>query len=134
MAKLTKVEGIGEAYAQKLQEAGIRTTQALLKKGTSPQGRKEMAQKTGISGILILRWVNRVDLFRIKGVGEEYSDLLEASGVDTVPELAQRNPENLYQKMVAVNQEKKLVRQLPNQAQVSNWIEQAKGLPRVITY
>ena len=134
MAKLTKVEGIGEAYAQKLQEAGIRTTQALLKKGTSPQGRKEMAEKTGISGILILRWVNRVDLFRIKGVGEEYSDLLEASGVDTVPELAQRNPENLYQKMVAVNQEKKLVRQLPNQAQVSNWIEQAKGLPRVITY
>jgi predicted flap endonuclease-1-like 5' DNA nuclease len=134
MAKLTKVEGIGEAYAQKLQEAGIRTTQALLKKGASPQGRKEMAEKTGISGTLILRWVNRVDLFRIKGVGEEYSDLLEASGVDTVPELAQRNPENLYQKMVAVNQEKKLVRQLPNQAQVSNWIEQAKGLPRVITY
>jgi predicted flap endonuclease-1-like 5' DNA nuclease len=134
MAKLTKVEGIGEAYAQKLQEAGIRTTQALLKKGASPQGRKEMAEKTGISGTLILRWVNRVDLFRIKGVGEEYSDLLEASGVDTVPELAQRNPENLYQKMVAVNQEKKLVRQLPNQAQVSNWIEQAKRLPRVITY
>jgi predicted flap endonuclease-1-like 5' DNA nuclease len=134
MAKLTKVEGIGEAYAQKLQEAGIRTTQALLKKGASPQGRKEMAEKTGISGTLILRWVNRVDLFRIKGVGEEYSDLLEASGVDTVPELAQRNPENLYQKMVAVNQDKKLVRQLPNQAQVSNWIEQAKRLPRVITY
>jgi predicted flap endonuclease-1-like 5' DNA nuclease len=134
MAKLTKVEGIGEAYAQKLQEAGIRTTQALLKKGASPQGRKEIAEKTGISGTLILRWVNRVDLFRIKGVGEEYSDLLEASGVDTVPELAQRNPENLYQKMVAVNQDKKLVRQLPNQAQVSNWIEQAKRLPRVITY
>jgi predicted flap endonuclease-1-like 5' DNA nuclease len=134
MAKLTKVEGIGESYAQKLQEAGIRTTQALLKKGTSPQGRKEIAEKTGISGTLILRWVNRVDLFRIKGVGEEYSDLLEASGVDTVPELAQRNPENLYQKMVAVNQDKKLVRQLPNQAQVSNWIEQAKRLPRVITY
>jgi predicted flap endonuclease-1-like 5' DNA nuclease len=134
MAKLTKVEGIGEVYAEELQEAGIRTTQALLEKGASPQGRKEIAEKTDISGTLILRWVNRVDLFRIKGVGEEYSDLLEAAGVDTVPELAQRNPENLHQKLVAVNQEKKLVRQLPNQAQVSDWIEQAERLPRVIMY
>jgi predicted flap endonuclease-1-like 5' DNA nuclease len=83
---------------------------------------------------LILEWVNHVDLFRIKGVGEEYSDLLEEAGVDTVPELAQRNPEHLHQKLVAVNQEKKLVRQLPTQAQVSNWIEQAKRLPRVIAY
>jgi predicted flap endonuclease-1-like 5' DNA nuclease len=134
MANLAKVEGIGESYTQKLREAGIATTQALLKKGASPQGRKEIAEKTGISEKLILEWVNHVDLFRIKGVGEEYSDLLEAAGVDTVPELAQRNPENLHQKLVAVNQEKKLVRQLPNQAQVSDWIEQAKRLPRVITY
>jgi len=93
-----------------------------------------IAEKTGISGTLILRWVNHVDLFRIKGVGEEYSDLLEEAGVDTVPELAQRNPENLYQKLVAVNQAKKLVRRLPTQAQVSDWIEQAKRLPRVVTY
>jgi predicted flap endonuclease-1-like 5' DNA nuclease len=134
MAKLSKVEGIGEVYAQKLQEAGIRTTQALLEKGASPQGRLEIAEKTGISGKLILEWVNHVDLFRIKGVGEEYSDLLEAAGVDTVPELAQRNPEHLHQKLVAVNQEKKLVRQLPTQSQVGDWIEQAKRLPRVITY
>lgn len=134
MAKLVEVEGIGEAYAQRLQGAGIATTQALLEKGASPQGRKEIAEKTGISETLILRWVNHVDLFRIKGIGEEYADLLEAAGVDTVPELAQRNPENLHQKLVAVNQEKKLVRQLPNQAQVSDWIEQAKQLPRVITY
>jgi len=134
MAKLTKVEGIGEIYAQKLQEAGIGTTQALLQKGASPQGRQEIAEKTDISERLILEWVNHVDLFRIKGVGEEYSDLLEEAGVDTVPELAQRNAENLYQKLVAVNQEKKLVRQLPGQAQVSDWIEQAKRLPRVITY
>ena len=134
MAKLTKIEGVGEFYAQKLQEAGIKTTQALLGKGASPQGRKEIAEKTGISETLILRWVNHVDLFRIKGVGEEYADLLEAAGVDTVPELAQRNPENLYPKLVAVNQEKKLVRQLPTQTQVSDWIEQAKRLPRVITY
>jgi predicted flap endonuclease-1-like 5' DNA nuclease len=134
MAKLTKVEGIGEIYAQRLQEAGIGTTQALLQKGASPQGRQEIAEKTDISERLILEWVNHVDLFRIKGVGEEYSDLLEEAGVDTVPELAQRNAENLYQKLVGVNQEKKLVRQLPGQAQVSDWIGQAKRLPRVITY
>jgi predicted flap endonuclease-1-like 5' DNA nuclease len=134
MAKLEKIEGVGGFYAQKLREAGIRTTQALLEKGASSQGREEIAEKTGISGTLILEWVNHVDLFRIKGVGEEYSDLLEEAGVDTVPELAQRNAENLYQKLVAVNQEKKLVRRLPTQAQVSDWIEQAKRLPRVITY
>jgi predicted flap endonuclease-1-like 5' DNA nuclease len=134
MAKLSKVEGIGEFYAQKLQAAGIATTQALLEKGASPQGRTEIAEKTGISEKLILEWVNHVDLFRIKGVGEEYSDLLEEAGVDTIPELAQRNPEHLHQKLVAVNQEKKLVRQLPTRSQVSDWIEQAKRLPRVITY
>ena len=134
MAKLSKVEGIGEVYAQKLRATGITTTQALLEKGASPQGRTEIAGKTGISERLILEWVNHVDLFRIKGVGEEYSDLLEEAGVDTVPELAQRNPEHLHQKLVAVNQEKKLVRQLPTQSQVGDWIEQAKRLPRVITY
>jgi predicted flap endonuclease-1-like 5' DNA nuclease len=134
MAKLSKVEGIGEFYAQKLRAAGVGTTQALLEKGASPQGRTEIAEKTGISGKLILEWVNHVDLFRIKGVGEEYSDLLEEAGVDTVPELAQRNPEHLYQKLVAVNREKKLVRQLPTRSQVSDWIEQAKRLPRVIAY
>ena len=134
MTNLTTIEGIGEIYAQTLKEAGILTTEALLEQGSSPAGRKEIAEKTGLSGKLILRWVNMADLFRIKGVGEEYADLLEAAGVDTVPELAQRNPENLHQKLVAVNQEKKLVRQLPTQAQVSAWIEQAKQLPRVITY
>jgi predicted flap endonuclease-1-like 5' DNA nuclease len=134
MAKLSKVEGIGEVYGQKLRATGITTTQALLEKGASRQGRTEIAEKTGISERLILEWVNHVDLFRIKGVGEEYSDLLEEAGVDTVPELAQRNPEHLHQKLVAVNQEKKLVRQLPTRSQVSDWIEQAKRLPRVITY
>ena len=134
MAKLTEIEGVGEAYAQKLQEAGIKTTQALLEKGASLKGRKEIAEKSGISETLILRWANHVDLFRVEGVGEEYSDLLEVAGVDTIPELAQRNAERLYQKLVAVNQEKKRVRKLPTQAQVSDWIEQAKQLPRVITY
>ena len=134
MASLVEVEGIGETYAQKLKDAGISTTQALLEKGASPQGRRKIAEKAGISDALVLRWVNHVDLFRISGVGEEYADLLEIAGVDTVPELAQRNPENLYQKMAAVNQEKKLVRRLPSQADVSAWVEQAKQLPRVISY
>src|SRR5512137_1082517 len=97
MAKLVAVEGIGETYAQKLLAAGIATVQALLEQGASPQGRKGICEKTGIAENLILEWVNRVDLFRIKGVGEEYSDLLEVAGVDTVPELAQRNAENLFQ-------------------------------------
>ena len=96
--------------------------------------RKELEEKTGISGTLILEWVNRADLYRIKGVGEEYSDLLEAAGVDTVPELAQRNPDNLYEALVALNAEKKLVRHMPGRAQVASWIAQAKELPRVMTY
>ena len=82
----------------------------------------------------MLEWTNRADLFRIKGVGEEYSDLLEAAGVDTVVELAQRNTEHLFQKMVATNEGKKKVRKLPTQGQVADWIEQAKALPRVMTY
>ena len=134
MTKLTTIEGIGETYAQQLLEAGIATTEALLAQGASPKGRQELADKTGIGGKLILGWVNAADLFRIKGVGEEYSDLLEASGVDTVPELARRNAENLRAKMAEVNQEKRLVRQLPSQAQVQSWIEQAQALPRVMTY
>lgn len=134
MTSLTKVEGIGDLYAQKLRDAGVQTTKSLLQKGASPAGRKEIAEKTGISDKLILEWVNHVDLFRIKGVSEEYADLLEEAGVDTVPELAQRNAGNLHEKLSAVNQEKELVRRLPSQTAISDWIEQAKQLPRVITY
>jgi predicted flap endonuclease-1-like 5' DNA nuclease len=134
MANLLIVEGIGDVYAKKLEDAGIRTTEALLEKGSTPKGRKDLAEETGISGKLILEWVNHVDLFRIKGVGEEYSDLLEEAGVDTVPELAQRNAANLYAKLVEVNEAKELVRRLPAQSQVADWIEQAKALPRVISY
>ena len=134
MTKLTVVEGIGGTYAAKLIEAGIRTAEALLKMGATPKGRKEIAEKSGITEKLILEWVNHVDLFRIKGVGEEYSDLLEEAGVDTVVELAQRKAENLLAKMAEVNAEKKLVRQLPVLAQVSSWVEQAKKMERVIHY
>jgi len=134
MANLEKVEGIGATYAAKLAEAGITTTDMLLEKGATPAGRKEIAEKADISPKLVLRWINHVDLFRIKGIGEEYADLLEASGVDTVPELAQRNGVNLCTKLAEVNEEKKLTRTLPSESQVIDWIEQAKQLPRVITY
>lgn len=134
MAKLTEVEGIGEVYAQTLMAAGVLSTEALLDRGATPGGRKELVEATGLSGKLILEWVNHVDLFRVKGVGEEYADLLEASGVDTVPELAQRNPNNLHQKMIEVNAEKNLVRQVPGLSQVESWVAQAKELPRILTY
>lgn len=134
MAKLTTIEGVGEVYAEKLKDEGIQTTEALLEAGKTPQGRKALAGATGISDALILKWVNRVDLFRIKGVGEEYADLLEAAGVDTVPELAQRNAENLHAKLQEINDAKALVRALPGLGQVKGWIEEANTLPRVIRY
>ena len=134
MAKLIDVEGIGPVYAQKLKAAGIATTNVLLQQGATPKGRKSIAEKTGISDALILTWVNHVDLFRIKGVGEEYADLLEKAGVDTVVELAQRRVENLFEKMGQVNEKKRLVRRLPTLAQVKGWIEQAKKLPRAVSY
>ena len=134
MASLITIEGVGEAYAAKLREAGIGSTEVLLEKGATPKGRQEIAEKTGISGKLILEWVNHVDLFRIKGVGEEYADLLEEVGVDTVPELAQRKADNLYQKLMSINADRNLVRRLPTQGQVASWVEQAKQLPRVIAY
>ena len=134
MAKIVEIEGVGQAYASKLTEAGIETTGALLEKGASSKGRKELAEKTGVSEKLILRWVNHADLFRVKGIGAEYAELLEAAGVDTVPELAQRNPESLLQKLSAANDDRKRVQKLPAQAQVNKWIEEAKTLPRVIAY
>ena len=134
MAKLEYVEGIGPVNAGKLRKAGVGSTENLLSIGGTAAGRKDLAAKSGISEKLILEWVNHVDLFRIKGVGEEYADLLEEAGVDTVPELAQRKPDNLLQKMTEVNAMKKLVRRLPVLSQVTNWVEQAKRMPRVITY
>jgi len=134
MTKLIDIEGVGEAFAGKMKKAGVASIETLLKKGASPKGRKELAEKSGISEAKILEWVNHADLFRVKGVGSEYSDLLEAAGVDTVPELAQRKAENLFQKMTEVNQAKKLVRRLPVLSQVTDWIEQAKHLPRIIQY
>jgi len=117
-----------------LEEAGISTTEYLLEKGATPKGREEMAKLTKIPASQILKWVNHVDLFRVKGIGAQYAELLEASGVDTVPELAQRKPDNLLQKMVELNEKSKKVRQLPSINRVKEWVEQAKKLPRVVTY
>lgn len=134
MANLKDIEGIGEKHADNLTKAGVTTIEKLLEKGATPKGREEIEQATGISHTLLLGWVNKADLFRIKGIGEEYSDLLEAAGVDTIPELAKRVPENLYKKLLEVNEAKKLVRHLPTLTQVTDWVEQAKKLPRVIFY
>ena len=134
MTKLIDIEGIGPVYAAKLEGAGVGSAEALLEQGATPKGRMEIAEKSGISDGLILEWVNHVDLYRIRGIGSEYADLLEEAGVDTVPELAQRKPDNLLEKMTAVNAQKKLVRRLPVLSQVESWVEQAKRLERKVSY
>jgi len=136
MASLTKVGSIGKKSQKQLLKAEISTTEALLKNGATRKGRNQIAKGSGISVKLILEWVNRADLFRIKGVGTQYANLLEASGVDTVVELGKRVPENLHAKMSQVNskRKKKLVRQLPNINQVKKWTKQAKRLKRVVSH
>ena len=134
MAKLSEIEGIGEAYSTKLEDAGITSLENLLTTCCEKKGRKELAEKSGVSEKLILGWVNRADLSRVKGISTQYADLLKVAGVDTVPELAQRNAENLQAKMAEINEEKNLVRKIPTTSQVEDWVGQAKELPRVITH
>jgi predicted flap endonuclease-1-like 5' DNA nuclease len=134
MPNVINIEGIGEVYARKLFDAGVPTTEALLEVGATPQGREALAEKTGIGHGRILKWVNRADLFRIKGIGEQYSDLLAAAGVETVLELAQRVPEHLHGRLVETNEAKKLVRHVPSLGQVAEWVEQAGKLTRVVSY
>jgi predicted flap endonuclease-1-like 5' DNA nuclease len=126
MSKLEKIEGIGPIYAEKLRVAGIRSVEALLRNGATPEGRREVEERSGIGHEHILDWVNRADLMRVRGVGEEYSDLLEKAGVDTVVELAQRNPDNLHERLLEVNEEKRLVRRPPSRGTVSDWVEQPR--------
>jgi hypothetical protein len=113
---------------------GVETVESLLERGASPQGRKALVEGTGISAKRILKWVNRADLARVKGVGEEYADLLELAGVDTVPELAQRNAESLYAKLAEINDKRQVVRRTPSLSAVQGWVAHAKELGRVITY
>lgn len=132
--KITEIEGIGTTYGEKLKDANVNTVQALLEKGCNKTGRKELAAATGIDESLILSWVNFADLFRIRGIGSEYSQLLEKAGVDSVKELRNRKPENLHAKLVEINESHKLVRQLPGLSIVESWVDQAKELEPKITY
>lgn len=132
--KVMEVEGIGPVMAGKLNDAGINMTDQLLQACKTKANRKALAEKSGIDEAKILKFANMVDLFRIKGVGSEYAELLEAAGVDTVKELATRKAENLTQKMAEVNESKKLVRRLPVLKMVEDWISQAKALPRMLEY
>lgn len=131
---IENVEGIGPVMGEKLREQGIKDTDTLLQNVLKPAQRKNLAETTGISPKLILRFANMVDLYRINGVGLEYSELLEAAGVDTVPELAQRNATNLTKAVAEANEQKNLTRRVPSETEVSKWIAQAKELPRMLEY
>ncbi len=131
---IEEIEGIGPAFAEKLRAADVSSIDALLEKGATPEGRSALVEQTGIDAVRVLRWVNHADLIRVVGIGPEFAELLEASGVDSVPELAQRNVENLVTALTETNDARSLVRQVPSAAEVTDWIEQAKALPRVVAH
>ena len=132
--KVEEIEGIGPVLGEKLRAAGINTVDKLLENAATKKQRQSLAEETGISEKQILTFTNMADLFRLNGVGQEYAELLEVAGVDTVPELAQRNAANLTAKMEEVNEAKNLTRKTPSATEVEKWIAQAKELPRVIEY
>ena len=132
--KIEEIEGIGEKLGEKLRAVGINNTDKLLAGTKTKKQRKDLAESSGISPKLILKFANMADLFRINGIGQEFSELLEVAGVDTVPELATRNAANLTAKMEEVNAVKKLTRRTPSLKEVEKWVEEAKSLPRVLEY
>lgn len=132
--KIEEVEGIGPVTGEKLRAAGIKDSDGLLEQAKTPAQRKKLAETTGLPVEKVLKFANMVDLFRVKGIGAEYAELLEAAGVDTVPELARRAPASLATKLAEVNEAKKLTRRVPTESEVTNWVEQAKALPRAIEY
>ena len=132
--RIERIEGIGPAYGMKLEESGIVMTADLLKRCGSAKGRKEVAARSGVKEAQLLKWANLADLMRIKGVGGQFSELLEAAGVDTVKELRQRNADNLAAKMREVNETKRLTRTVPSPYQVKGWVEQAKSLDPAISH
>ena len=131
---IEEIEGIGPAFAEKLRAADVSSIDALLEKGATPEGRSALVEETGIDAARVLRWVNHADLIRVVGIGPEFAELLEAAGVDSVPELAQRNVENLVTALTETNDARNLVRRVPSAAEVTDWIEQAKALPRVVSH
>lgn len=132
--KIEDLEGVGPEFGARLRAAGVETVDDLLERAGPAAGRLALAEATGIGGDRLLRWVNHADLYRISGVGSEYADLLEACGVDSCAELAHRNPANLATTMAEANAARSLVRRLPTEEVVAGWIEQAKGLPKVVTH
>jgi predicted flap endonuclease-1-like 5' DNA nuclease len=134
VANIEDIEGIGPSNATKLRAIGIATVEKLLEEGATRSGRQKIVETTGARDDQILRWVNHADLYRIEGVAAEYAELLEAAGVDSVPELAQRSPANLQKRMQEVNEQKKLTRRVPTESQVTTWVAEAKTLPRVVTH
>ena len=132
--KIIEIEGVGEVYADKLTAAGVKTTDDLLEKASTKKGREALAEETGISEKLILKWANHSDLFRIKGVAGQFAELLEAAGVDTIKELRHRVPANLHAKLVEVNEARNLCNRVPAESEVAKMVEQAKELEPKITY
>jgi len=132
--KISEIEGIGPVFAEKLAGAGVQTVEGLLEAGATKAGRKKLAADSGIDEGKILDWVNMADLFRIKGIASQFAELLKAAGVDTVKELRTRNAENLYTKLVEVQEEKKITRAVPALKQVTDFVEQAKALDPIVTY
>ncbi|HLE39534.1 MAG TPA: DUF4332 domain-containing protein [Acidimicrobiia bacterium] len=134
MPSIDAIEGIGLTFATRLRKARIRTTEALLKRGATRTDRKRLATATGLTEHQILEWVNRADLMRVKGIGEEYSDLLEAAGVDTVKELKTRKAAALHAKLVEINTQKRLVRRLPTESMVEGWVASVAKLEAIVKY
>ncbi len=134
MEDISRIEGIGEDYSYKLRQMGIRTVESLLEKTCTVKGRRALAREMGIPETTVLKWANQADLHRIKGIGKEYGELLEAAGVDTVVELSRRKPDNLYFKILEVNARKRLVRRTPPQNAVRRWVESAQKMSRTIIY
>lgn len=134
MTHINEIEGIGPSHAEKLESHGIKTVEDLLKAGATPSGREELIKKTGISHHLILKWVDEADLFRVKGIGRQYTEILRAAGVDSVKELAQRRADHLHEKLTAINLEKKHVHALPSVDAIERWIEEAKALPHIVSH
>jgi len=132
--KIEDVEGIGPVIGAKLRAVNVATTDELLAHSKTPAQRQALAEASGLTDAQVLKFATMVDLYRIGGVGSEYAELLVAAGVDTVPELAQRNPENLSKRMAKLNQEMDLTRHVPLESQVTRWVEQAKILPRALEY
>lgn len=132
--KIEDIEGVGSVYAEKLGAAGVTDTEELLAKAASRKGREALEEATGISGKLILKWVNHADLMRVNGVGGQYAELLEEAGVDTVKELRNRNPENLAAAMAAANEKRKLTGNVPSASMVAKWVEQAKTMEPMVSH